>query len=162
MSTSSSVVENQPKTSAKLYENQCCDNKSGYNIFSTNSSELLYNVIIFQWQSTRACMERHNKSLSGSLMVVTWKVWHLSHPNYVQLLPKPRLGQSSLGGDWWHSPAEGVGWRRLVCGGAQTQGGMIWNSHIQDWGRRRLSFTFKHIYINLISSQKCDPWENTA
>lgn len=53
-------------------------------------------------------------------------------PDSVQLLPKLRLGQSSLGGDWWHNPAEGVGWRRLVGEGAQTQGGMIWNSHIQD------------------------------
>lgn len=55
-----------------------------------------------------------------------------TNPNSVQLLPRPRLVQSSLGGDWWHSPAEGVGWHRLVYEEAPTQDGMILNSHIQD------------------------------
>lgn len=125
---------------------------------STTPTQLSHNVHIFQWQSTRVCTERHNNSLLGPLMVVTWKVWHLSHPNSVQLLPKPRLGQSSLGGDWWHSPAEGVGWRRLVGEGAQTQGGMIWNSHIQDYrergvGKCEVSLISGHIYIKLICFQ---------
>lgn len=26
-----------------------------------------------------------------------------------------------------------MGWRKLAGEGAQTLGGMIWNSHIQDW-----------------------------
>lgn len=55
-----------------------------------------------------------------------------TNPNSVQLLPRPRLVQSSLGGDWWHSPAEGVGWHRLVYEEAPTLDGMILNSHIQD------------------------------
>lgn len=51
-----------------------------------------------------------------------------------------------------------MGWRRLVGEGAQTQGGMIWNSHIQDYGGRgvggggggdcEVSLISEYIYIN--------------
>lgn len=48
-----------------------------------------------------------------------------------------------------------MGWRRLVGEGAQTQGGMIWNSHIQGYRGRNyeVSLISEYIYINLICSQ---------
>lgn len=143
--TQTSVAENNLEDFGKLEETECCDYMLSRLGLLLNGARL--NVHIFQWHGTRACIERHNNSLLGPLTLVTCKVWHLSHPNCVQLLPKPRLGRSSLGGDWWHSLAGGVGWRRLVCAGAQTPGGMIWNSHTQDYGDREVGKLWRILYV---------------